>query len=133
MDRVSGAAILNRVVRDEKLMFRPRPLPSLAQMSNCGLAWHVQEHKEVSVVGSDEEDESEGLLGSGAGHIFSEKGAGRGLGQGCDTCDMKMGQSGARAEVRAPVGRIQMHILPYASVLMYKHHPLIASLWQIRA
>lgn len=74
-----------------------------------------------------------GSWGVGLEHTFSEKGTRRGLGQGCGTCDMRMGHSGARAEAGAPVGRIQMHVLPYVSVLMYKHYPLITSLWQIRA
>lgn len=61
-------------------------------------------------------------------HIFSEKGAQRWLGQGCGTCDMR-----TKSRTRAPVRRIQMLVLPHASVLMYKHYPLITSLWQIRA
>lgn len=65
MDRVSGAAILNRVVTDEKLMFKT-PTWFCTDVK-LRLVRHVQEHKEVSVVGSGEEGESEGLLGSGAG------------------------------------------------------------------
>lgn len=94
------------------------------------LVWRVQEHNEVRVAGSGEEDE----WGVGPEEIFSEKGAPGGLGQGWGTCDVRTDCSGARAEVGAPLSRIQMHVLPSdTSVLCINTYTLIASLWQIRA